>query len=245
MQGNRVRTLFQNQGEIGHWPYSPSAEWPKGSGIDNVDGVCALVSTEITLPDQTVIHPLQTSYREWMDKDPLTGEIWGFEPIPGYADSASKSPALATDPRTWPKQWSRALPIEHPEDWDGHWYGYFGNGVKNSDEETFYAMDDSKDGEWKRAPYNFFPIKNDPTFGGLGLHVEVRGFQWSHVLAEDIIFWHYDIANISDNDYQKTFFGFYTDVGSGGQNSGADNAYYDKDLDIAYGWDDKGVLQFL
>ncbi|MGE5496548.1 MAG: hypothetical protein ACM3Q2_00635, partial [Syntrophothermus sp.] len=97
-------------------------------------------------------------------------------------------------------------------------------------------------GEWKRGPYNYYPVKSDSGFGGLGLHVEVRGFQWSHVLAEDIIFWHYDITNISDNKYDKTFYGFYTDVGSGGQNSGVDNAFYNKDLDICYGWDDKGTL---
>ncbi|MGE5500020.1 MAG: hypothetical protein ACM3Q2_18260, partial [Syntrophothermus sp.] len=24
LQTNRIRTLFQNNGEIGHWPYSPS-----------------------------------------------------------------------------------------------------------------------------------------------------------------------------------------------------------------------------
>lgn len=240
MNGNRVRTLFQNQGEVGHWPFSPSAEWPKGSGIDNLDGVAVLVSTEVKLPNGNLIHPLQTSYREWMDKDPLTGDIWGFEPIPGYMDSSSANPALATQPKTWPKQWPRALPID--PSWDGYWYGYFGKGVQNSDEETFFAMDDSKDGEWKRPPYNYFPIASDSAFGGIGLHVEVRGFQWSHVLAEDIIFWHYDIVNISDGDHDKTYFGFYTDIGSGGQKSGDDNAYYDKDKDIAYGWDDKGVL---
>ncbi|MEI7811353.1 MAG: hypothetical protein WCJ01_02890 [Ignavibacteria bacterium] len=240
LEGNRVRTLFQNQGEIAHWPYSPSCEWPKGSGINNIDGNCVLISTEIISPGGITIHPLETSYREWMNHDPVTGLLWGFEPIPGYADTASLSPALATDTRTWPNQWPRALPIDAT--WDGKWYGYFGKGIKSSDEETFFAMDDSKNGKWKRPPYNYFPITSDSAFGGIGLHVEVRGFQWSHVLAEDIIFWHYDIVNISDNDYQKTYFGFYTDVGSGGSTSGVDDAYYDKDLNIAYGWDDKGVM---
>jgi hypothetical protein len=68
----------------------------------------------------------------------------------------------------------------------------------NSDFETFFVMDDSKDGEFNRLPYSYYPIAGNQTEAGIGLRVEVRGFQWSHVLAEDIIFWHYDIVNISD-----------------------------------------------
>ncbi|MDZ7764155.1 MAG: hypothetical protein U5K00_06965 [Melioribacteraceae bacterium] len=61
--------------------------------------------------------------------------------------------------------------------------------------------------------------------------MKLEDFQWSHVLAEDIIFWHYDIVNISDNDYEKTYFGFYTDTGVGGQADNADdNASYDQIL---------------
>ncbi|MFN3693468.1 MAG: hypothetical protein ACK4UV_00545, partial [Ignavibacterium sp.] len=32
MDGNQIRTLFYNNGEVGQWPYQPSGEWPKGSG---------------------------------------------------------------------------------------------------------------------------------------------------------------------------------------------------------------------
>jgi hypothetical protein len=32
LDGNRVRTLFANHGEIARWPDQPSGEWPKGSG---------------------------------------------------------------------------------------------------------------------------------------------------------------------------------------------------------------------
>lgn len=49
-------------------------------------------------------------------------------------------------------------------------------------------MDDSQDREWYRPPYSYQPILGDATRGGLGLRMEVRAFQWSHVLAEDIIF---------------------------------------------------------
>jgi len=241
MDGNLVRTLFYNNGEVGQWPFQPSGEWPKGTGNSYLDGVAVLISSQKLAPgNQTVITPLETSYREWMDKDPVTGEIWGLEPVPGYSNLQSTNPAISNDPESWPELWPRALPNVNTN-WDGQWYGYFGRGVINSDFETFFVMDDSKDGEFKRSPYNYYPIAADSNRGGLGLRTEVRGFQWSHVLAEDIIFWHYDIINISDEDHPNTVFGFYTDSGVGGTNDSQDDyASFDTQLDITYAYDDDG-----
>jgi len=234
MDGNLVRTLFYNNGEVGQWPFQPSGEWPKGTGQTYLDGVAVLIAGETVAPGNgSVIHPLQTSYREWMDKDPVTGTLWGLEPVPGYIKSNSETPAINNKPFSWPEEWPEALNLT--QEWNGFWYGYFGRGVQNSDFETFFVMDDSKDGEWNRPPYEYHPIISDPEWGGLGLRVEVRGFQWSHVLAEDIIFWHYDIVNVSDFDYEKTIFGFYTDCGVGGSDdSEDDNASFDLQLDLAY-----------
>ncbi len=239
MDGNLVRTLFYNNGEVGQWPFSPSGEWLKGTGHNYLDGVAVLIATEVST-EGGIVHPLETSYREWMDRDPVNGTIWGLEPVPGYANASSEDPAISTNPDSWPESWPSALP-NVDENWDGYWYGYFGRGVKNADFETFFVMDDSKDGEFSGPPYNFHPVGNDYNRQGIGIRVETRGFQWSHVLAEDIIFWHYDIVNLSDNDYEKTYFGFYTDTGVGGSGDNQDdNASYDTVLDIAYAFDDDG-----
>ncbi len=187
-----------------------------------------------------IIHPIEAGYREWMDQDPITGELWGWEPVPGYANPGSEIPALSNNPDSWPANWPEALLLT-PE-WDGFWFGYFGRGQFNADLETFFVMDDSRDKEWTRQPFSFFPIDADRDRGGLGLRVEVRAFQWSHVLSEDNIFWHYDIVNLSDNTYEKAVFGFYTDIGAGGTwDSSDDNAFFDTQLDLAYGYDDNGV----
>lgn len=249
MDGNQVRTLYYNQGEVAKWKFQPSGEWPKGTGHSYLDGVALLIAAQTTAPgpdnvpgtaDDMIITPLQTNYREWTDYDKVTGLDWVLEPVPGYLNPQSESPALSTMSDTWPEQWPRALPLVDAS-WDGYWYGYFGRGVMNAQLETFFVMDDSKDGEWKRSPYNYFPVTDDHNRGGLGLRIEARGFQWSHVLAEDIIFWHYDIVNICDYDYPTTAFGFYTDPGVGGTDDSADdNAYYDRTLDIAYAFDDNG-----
>jgi hypothetical protein len=49
MDGNLVRTLFYNNGEVGQWPFQPSGEWPKGTGQSYLDGVAVLISTELLL----------------------------------------------------------------------------------------------------------------------------------------------------------------------------------------------------
>jgi hypothetical protein len=241
MDGNLVRTLYFSNGEVGQWPYSPSLEWPKGSGHQYLDGVGILVAAQVRAPgNNQIIHPLETSYREEMPKDPVTGLIWGFEPVPGYMNDKNpqKTPAINRDSMSFPPVWPAAL-AKGPE-WNGYWYGYFGRGVNNADFETFYVMDDSKDGKYKRPPYSYYPIAADSGRGGLGLRVEVRGFQWSHVLAEDVIFWHYDIVNLSDFKYDSTCFGFYSDPGVGGPNSGNDDASYSTVLDLCYAWDHAG-----
>lgn len=267
MDGNLVRTIYYNQAEVAHWPDQPSGEWPKGSGHSYLDGVAMIVGAEVLTATNQLIHPMETAYREWFDFDPTTGTPWGWEPIPGYVHPQSEKPAISNDPKSWPELWPDPIFVEMgvsptlwmnmkeiegqpkvDDDKDGYvdnftyWYGYFGRGVTNADLETFFVMDDSKDAEFKRPPYNYYPIKSDSNRGGLGLRVEVRGFQWSHVLAEDNIFWHYDIVNISDTTYERTVFGFLSDVGIGGTNdSDDDNASFDLKLDLAYGYDGNGI----
>ncbi len=239
MNGNRIITLFNNDGEVGHWPMEPSCVWPKGTNHSYLDGVALLIGTKIVAPgNHNVITPIESAYREEVDKDPVTGEEWVLQPVPGYVNPSSESPAFNVDPSTWPNVWPPALGLTPA--WDGYWYGYFGRGVSNADFETYFVMDDSKDKEFLRAPFSYFPVRSDSTRGGLGLRVEVRGFQWSHVLAEDIIFWHYDIVNISDRDYDTTCFGFYTDPGVGGTNNNGNSARYNTKLDMAYAWAPSG-----
>lgn len=247
LNGNQIRTTFFNDGQVGTWVSTgypgPSGEWPKGTQHNYIDGCTPLVVSRVQAPGNgQIIHPVETSYREEIDEDPLNPNIkWVTQPVPGYAYPSSEQPAISTDSATWPTVWPDALNLT--EEWNGYWYGYFGRGVQNADLETFFVLDDSQDKEFTRQPYFYYPIAADSSRGGLGLRIEVRGFQWSHVLAEDIVFWHYDIVNISDFDYDSTFFGFYCDTGVGGStDNGDDNASYDTKLDLAYAFDTDGIV---
>jgi hypothetical protein len=240
MDGNRIVTLFNNDGEVGHWPFQPSAVWPKGTDHSYLDGVALLIGAKFMAPGNgRVITPIMSAYREEVSKDPVTGEEWVLQPVPGYVNASSTRPAVNRDPTSWPDVWPPALGLTPA--WNGYWYGYFGRGVSNADFETFFVMDDSKAKKFSRAPFSYYPIASDSQRAGLGLRVEVRGFQWSHVLAEDIVFWHYDIVNISDHDYDTTCFGFYTDPGVGGTNNSGNSARFNTQLDLAYAWAPSGL----
>lgn len=237
MDGNLVRTIFLNHGEVALWPFQPSCEWPKGSGHSYIDGVAPWVAAEVVDIHGNTIHPLQTNYREYIDRDPETGLEWGWQPLPGYANINQDFPAMSNNPETWPWRWPDKPDWFDQETGKPLWNGYFGMGVTNADLETYFVMDDAVDVE-----FDFYPDASDSTRRGLGLKVAVRGFQWSHVLAEDCIFWHYDITNLGTTDYPNALFGMYIDFGIGGtQDSDDDFGEYDTSLDITFAWDGNGL----
>jgi hypothetical protein len=239
LDGNRIRTLFYNNGEVGEWPYSPSLEWPKESGHQYLDGFTFMVGARVIAPgNNQVIHPLETSYREEMPRDPVTSVFWGFEPVPGYSNPLNSKIAMSNDLNSYPNVWPSALGLGN--DWNGSWHGYFGKGAKEDVLESFYVIDDSKDGKYKRPPYNYYPIAADSNGGGLGLRVEVRGMQFQQQFLQDVLFWNYSVINISDHDYDSTVFGIYMDPGVGGPASGNDDASYTSVYDLCYAWDHMG-----
>ena len=233
MDGNLAATVYHNFGEVADWLNEPSRSgiWPKGSGHTYVDGVAIIVQAETQDPAGNVIHPLETNYYEFTRNDPATGVTYGWYALPGYDNPFNSSPARSDDPDTWPASWPDRL-----SDWNGLWNGFFGKGVKNADLETFFVFDDNEDREYL-LNNNFHPDADDPDRGGLGMQVRTRGFQWSQVLAEDVIFWFYEITNMSTTDYQKTLFAQYIDWGIGGHDNSSNNAGdYNELLDISYAW---------
>ncbi|RMD93999.1 MAG: hypothetical protein D6813_03040, partial [Calditrichaeota bacterium] len=228
MDGNLVRTLFKNHGEVADWPNQPSGEWPKGSGHSYVDGVPIIVQVETRDIHGNIIHPMETMYREFIDLSPDLVP-WGWAPLPGYFNPAQDKPALSDDPNTWPAFWP-----DRPPSWAGFWNGFFGKGVFNAQLETYFVFDDDPDEE-----FDFYPDSTDHERRGAGLEVATRGFQWSNVLAEDTIFWLYEITNEGTTDYQKTIYAQYVDWGVGGtDDSGDDSGSFDTKLDIAFAWDE-------
>jgi hypothetical protein len=253
---NNIRTEFWNYGMVGNYPPDPinvdlttfhSMEVPKGSGVNYSDGTTPFVLSKIKQTDGIEAYIMETGYRE-RQAIRSNGQAMRFEPRPGYfqADvtiNRALSPAISSDTRTWPDTWP-----DRDHSWDGAWNGYFGKRPA-ADQESFTVMDDDYYDAWK-----YFPDSRDPSRKGLGMRVEVRGFQWANPQSGNVIFWHYDITNESTTNYpeagekENIIFGLYMDSGVGGESiscdgiaeSDDDNAYWDRSyagLNLVYTWD--------
>ncbi len=254
-----IRTVFWNFGMVGDYPIDPgnvdlsvfhSVEVPKGGGMNYSDGITPFVLAKIRTRDGQDVYLMETGFRERQAISPYKDRVMRFEPRPGYfqADptiNKGRSPAISNDPRTWPSQWPDK--VNDPDDpgWSGSWDGYFGKRPA-ADQESFSVMDDDFYDAWQ-----YFPDARDSTRHGLGLRVEVRGFQWANPQAGNVIFWHYDISNEGTTDYDDNIiFGLYMDSGVGGSalscdgiyESDDDNAFFDKSsrLNLVYTWDRYG-----
>ncbi len=228
--GNLVETLFYNFGEVAWWGREPSGVWPKGSRHSYMDGITPIVAAQVKDINGKVIRMVEAGYRENMDISPL-GVERGFQPRPGYFNPNQSSIAMSDKPVTWPANWPGK-----DDSWNGFWDGYFGKRT-NADQESYFVMDDNSD-----DGHEFYPDSTDHSRRGLGISVAVRGFQWSNVLSEDLIFWHYEITNEGTYNYNEMIFGMYVDCGVGGQfDSNDDYASFEKENNITYSWDHDGV----
>ena len=219
-----------------------------------VDTIPLTELIDIYTEDKHTLHYLQTSYREEMDLDPTGTVEWGFYPVFGYFNESDEYPAISNLENSWPINGWPSTGFQTK--WPGEWNGRFGRGVTYADQECYYVVNDAQDLEYLGAEDNvkYYPrpgkyigdIKPDVTkqvgqpWGGLGLRVDVRGFQWNNPQARDAIFWEYSIANISDYDLRDVAFGYWVDNGIGNDNSD-DIGYFDTEIDMSYSWDINGV----
>ena len=102
-----------------------------------------------------------------------------------------------------------------------------------------YAID--PDTQRPNSEYGvFYPSAADSTIGGMGLQAQVRLFQWANVLAEDLMFILYRISNVTEKTHTDLYLGQIMDYGLGNE-EGDENAAFDPQQDVAYGWDQDGI----
>ena len=190
---------------------------------------------------------------------------WGFYPVPGYMNPLQDYPAMSNKPDSWPLEgWPSA---GRAKKWQGEWNGRFGRGIKYADLESYFVANDAQDMEYiirrndpqerlieeglhylPRPNVNVGDVNPNVTvqkgypWGGLGLRVAVRGFQWNNPEAKDMIFWEYNISNISDFDLITCGFGYFIDNSIGGDTGGdKEEGYFNDELDLSYVWESIGV----
>jgi hypothetical protein len=178
------------------------------------------------------------------------GERQAFEPVSGYFSDIVNSPAISNNSDTWPPFWPDIQdprdPRFDPSGWAGSWNGFFGRDVFNADLETYFLMDDNADNEYSLPEENdggisFRPIPSNPSRNGMALDIKVRGLQWQQILAQDNIFWLYNIRNNGEFTYPRTVFGMLvgTYVGVTGTDDSPeeyndDYSFFDVNEDLTY-----------
>ncbi|MBP7461164.1 MAG: hypothetical protein KBA26_07725 [Candidatus Delongbacteria bacterium] len=257
--GNKVRTSFYNYGMIGReipevGDYG--CEWPINSGHVYVGDVSVLVGAEIKVRDKNdsvlTVHSVVVSDGPRSDNDGPAGNaniFWGWEPLPGFS-SIDSLVAMSHQSETWPSTWPDKSGDPVDPGWQGKWNGYFGKNVQNADQESFWKMDDNYDEEFQTL-YTFVPDRFNADRKGLALQMTARGMQWSNPLAEDCIFWLYEVTNYGTQYYDKTVFGMIMggiagNTYDGGSDSNDDLADFYRDLNLtsSYDGDNRGAKGF-
>ncbi len=199
------------------------------------------------------------TFEDMLDRNDAGDIVWGWYAVPGYSNELSESPAVSDDPFSWPVGgWpSRGDEKKWPDEWNGR----FGRGVQYAQLESYFVANDAQDQEYlqpdRRVKYYPRPgvyigdknpdvtIQKGMPWGGLGTRVEVRGYQWENPQTRDVIFWEYNISNISDYDLPRASFGYFVDMGVGNAFNFGDDiddlGGFDHDTDMAYIWDANGV----
>lgn len=240
--GNLVRTVFGNWGVVGQ----PADKGPRGAWINDNNGyigdVSPIIGAEVNAPNEgdtlitfhaVVVPPVSRPISSEGNEESPTGKFWGFEPVSGYLNENQQSVAMSTNHNTWPPYWPDKTSDQDDPGWPGSWNGYFGKDLQNIQQESYFVMNDNNDEEFNFSNFNEFNVGFKPDSlnnarNGLGLEVSVRGMQWSQFLAQDCIFWVYEVENQGTTNYAKTVFGML--VGTYvGVTSTEDRGEYDDD----------------
>jgi hypothetical protein len=222
--GNRVRTRFTNFGSIGRYP--PRIEWPAYSGHEYGYEFGPIIAAEFVRWDSVnakwdTVHCSIEGILDGGDDD--------LEPLPDFfAQLPNESPAMSDDPTTWPPEWEV-------------WPGQFGEGVITADQESYFVMNDQANnagegGGNAAGIYDYYP--DDDDLQGLAIEISSRGYQWGAAIAEDIIFFVYEIKNMGYKTLDKVVAGYFVDLDVGGYPDFADDGVdFDKDNNFVYSWD--------
>lgn len=243
--GNRVGISFENDGAIAGYNLGLDirGEWPLGSGENYIGDMTPLVGIEFTNKFGKILHNVTITRGprtgQGSKTDPLTGQFRGWNPVPGYVNANGQTPAMSHLPNSWPPQGWTDHSTWKDKDGNTQWNGYFGRGILNATQESYFVCDDQWDNQFNST---FLPDPTDSTRHGMGLKMKVRGFQWGGILAQDALFWLFDIKNEGKTIYRKTDFGMAIGGCIGGDGDcGDDLGYFDVNESITYNWDNDGI----
>ncbi len=224
MNGNQIVGNIYNYGGIapglGLLRHVNNMVW---HGLGDIYQFCPLVAASVIDSSGKVVAISSDAVNDVYAKDVDQNDnsvIYGWEPLPDYADPSS--PVMASSgapdisprdgkPDSWPSSWY------NPSKGQYVWPGYLRQDVPNADLEVLWGMDDRDNSEFAYFPFYKDTVASDGRhLRGLGVKVEGRALQWSNALAQNTIFFVYTVQNYSTRDLDTVYFGMYGDVDVGG-----------------------------
>ncbi len=162
MNGNRVLLFYRNTTEQSDYVSWFVTKWPNTlEGTKMHDGICLLIGARVYLENDSIpvtdpevyrnrtdldtLYFCQSSYREYMDRDPTGTVEWGLYPVFGYFNELSETPAMSNLPESWPPEGWPA--VNDSRIWPGEWNGRFGRGIMKADLECYFITNDAQDQE--------------------------------------------------------------------------------------------------
>ncbi|MDA0986412.1 MAG: hypothetical protein O3A55_02225 [Bacteroidetes bacterium] len=228
IQGNKIKTILYNTGSISRPGITGNVLDLVWNGLGYGYEFGPLVGAKVPKAKKELTDTLKI-VTEGFDS-PSDGEYgpdglkWGWLPKVGY--SASGQPDVAS--------WGARAKVNNdlrlrPPSWPESWYNaglnqyvypsFLGGNSTVPDEELYYVVDD-----YTKKEFDYYPFADDSSKRGLGLNLEVRTFQFSNPLAEDIIFLVYTAENSSPKTLPKVYFGMFGDPHVGGDRNYSDDA---------------------
>lgn len=246
--GNQIAITFFNTG-LWAGVGETRGNWPKGSRDFYIGDVVPVIVAEVpvdldgdSVVDTNVVKALTPRHpRSGSNNDPEnSGVFWGLEAMGGFANDSedNESPAISTDPNTWPDRWPDQPNWIDQETGGAEWNGFFGRDIFNADLESYYWADDHPDKEMQsRYPF-FHPDSTNLSRDGLGIAVKVRAMQWTQFLAQDALFMIYEITNTGTTTYPRVAVGMTAGTLAGGDGDSQDDlAFFDQLNRIVYSYD--------
>jgi len=251
--GNMIRTTFHNDGQVGKRYGSPEdidGEWPINSGKVYLACLNTIFGSELIDTEGALKHIISESNGSSTGGSSPSessgdwgpgGEWWTMAPLPGFANDTHRKIAMSHWTWSWPSTWPDKFDDTIDPGWANSWNGYFGKNILNADQESYYVMDD-----YNNREFAFYPDSTDSLRRGLGLRVTVRGFQWSNVLVEDILFLLYDVKNIGTYSHDKMNFSIMVCPYLGNSSSSPgdyddDGGTYNLEEEIGYEYDSDNI----
>jgi hypothetical protein len=243
--GNLVRSSFTNFGNLGNRTSEIRGEWPKDIGMNYLSESTFYIAAEAKVGKEDFIYIITDSYTGGPRDRPINdSHTYSWQPLPGYynegLDNLNDYPAMSHLPETWPHTWPN-----RSDEWNGKWIGEFGP-YAIANQESYYVMDDRDNDEFPYYPFIGSSLDSLPWPDGrrgLGVKVEMRGYQWEDPRLDDVWFNIYDITNVSHKDLNKLVSGFYQDFDVG-NNWGDfnDSVAVDTTLGLVYQWNKDGYI---